>query len=140
MNFSDCLSESDLDTTISRIKTLSTKALDAKKDKDDQNKKPVKASTCGELVGQPTDSSAQEVETETDLGDSQEEKSESESSPEESAASLDHDEGLGSPSRTDDSSGKSRRLRSPKYEKEKKLKSAVAKVLGKKLPRNPYHE
>ena len=74
-----CLSESDLDTTISRVKTLPNKALDAKKDKDDQKKKPVKASTCGELVGQPTDSSAQEVETEPDLGDPLEEKSDSES-------------------------------------------------------------
>ena len=30
-----CLSESEIDITISRVQTLSTKALDAKKDKDD---------------------------------------------------------------------------------------------------------
>ena len=74
------------------------------------------------------------------MGDSHEEQSEREPSPKKSAANPDLDEGLGSPSRTDDSSGTSRRSRSPKLEKERKLKSAVARVLGKKLPRNPYHE
>ena len=103
-----CLSESDLDTTISRIKNLSNKALDAKKDKDDQKKKPVKASTCGELVGQPTDSSAQEAETEPDLGDSLEEKSDNESSHEAVEANVDQDEGIGSPSRNEDSTGMAR--------------------------------
>ena len=136
----DCLSESDLDTTISRIKTLSNKALDAKKDKDDQKKKPVKASTCGELVGQPTDSSAQEVETEPDLGDSLEEKSDNELSTEAVEANVDQDEGIGSPSRNKDSTGMARRSRSPKPEKAKKLKSTVAKVLRKKFPKNPFHE
>ena len=107
-----CLTESEMEVTISRVQTLSTIDLEAKKDKDNLKKKLVKTSTCGELVGQPTDSSAQEVETEPDLGDSQEEKSESESSPQESAASLDQDEGLGSPSRTDDSSQEDHEARS----------------------------
>ena len=124
---------------IYRIKTLSNKALDAKKDKDDQKKKPVKASTCGELVGQPTDSSAQEVETLPDLGDSLEEKSDNESSPEAVEANVDQDEGIGSPSRNEDSTGMARRSRSPKPEKTKKLKSTVAKVLRKKLPKSKYY-
>ena len=53
--------------TISKYQTLSTKALEAKKDKDCLKKKSVKTSTCGELVGKPTDSSDPEVESELDL-------------------------------------------------------------------------
>ena len=136
----DSLTGSDLDTIIARIKTLSNKALDAKLDKDDlKKKKLVKASTCGESVGQPTDSSAQEAETEQDLGDSPEEKSDSESSAEAVEAHVDPDEGIGSPSRQD-STGVARRSRSPKPEKTKKLRSTVAKVIRKKTPKNPYHE
>ena len=135
----ECLSETEMQRTISRVQTLSTKALEAKKDKDSLKKKPVKTSTCGELVGQPTDSSAPEVETEHDLGDSDDEQSE-ESSLKKSATTPDHDEGLGSPSRTSCSSGTPRRSRSPTHEKERKLRSTVAKVVGKKLPRNPYSE
>ena len=137
----DSLTGSDLDTIIARIKTLSNKALDAKLDKDDlKKKKLVKASTCGESIGQPTDSSAQEAETEQDLGDSPEEKSDSESSAEAVEAHVDPDEGIGSPSRQEDSTGVARRSRSPKPEKTKKLRSTVAKVIRKKTPKNPYHE
>ena len=131
------LSETEMKRTNSRVQTLSTKALEAKKEKDSLKKKPVKTSTCGELVGQPTDSSAPEVETEHDLGDSDDEQSELESSLKKSATTPDHDEGLGSPSRTSCSSWTARRSRSPTYEKERKLRSTVAKVVGKKLPRNP---
>ena len=91
----DSLTGPDLDKTIARIQTLSNYALDTKMDKDDvKRKKLVKASTCGESVGQPTDSSAQEAETE-DLGDSTEEKSDNESAPEAVEATVDTDEGLG---------------------------------------------
>ena len=137
----DSLTGPDLDITIARIQTLSNYALDTKMDKDDvKRKKLVKASTCGESVGQPTDSSAQEAETEQDLGDSTEEKPESESAPEAVEAIVDPDEGIGSPSRQPESTGMARRSRSPKPEKARKLRSSVAKVIRKKLPRNPYHE
>ena len=55
----DCLTESEMDVSIARVQTLSTIALEAKKDKDNLKKKLVKTSTCGESVGQPTESSAQ---------------------------------------------------------------------------------
>ena len=41
----DCLSETEMKRTISRVQTLSTKALEAKKDKDCPMKKPVKTSS-----------------------------------------------------------------------------------------------
>merc|ERR1712074_317627 len=75
------------------------------------------------------DSSAQEAETE-DQGDTTEEKSEVDTAPEVAEEAVTTDEGLGS----------SRRSRSPRTEVTKKLKSSVAKVLKKKLPKNPYHD
>ena len=126
----DTLSAADLDMTMARIQTLSNQALDLKMDKDDvKRKKLSKAPTCGESVGQPTDSSAQEAETE-DQGDTTEEKSDVETAPEVAEAAVTTDEGLGS----------SRRSRSPRTERTRKLKSSVAKVLKKKLPKNPYHD
>ena len=55
-------------------------------------------------------------------------------------ANVDQDEGIGSPSLNEDSTGMARRSRSPKPEKANKLKSTVAKVLRKKIPKNPFHE
>ena len=126
----DTLSAADLDMTMVRIQTLSNQALDLKMDKDDvKRKKLSKAPTCGESVGQPTDSSAQEAETE-DQRDTKEEKSDVETAPEVVEEAVTTDEGLGS----------SRRSRSPRTERTRKLKSSVAKVLKKKLPKNPYHD
>ena len=134
------LSESEMQKTILRVQTLSNSALESKKDNDCLKKKPVPTSTCGELIGKPIDSSAPEVENELDLGDSHEEQLESESSPRRSASRPDHEEGLESPSRTRSSSRTSRRSRSPSNEKERKLRITIAKVVGKKLPKNPYSE
>ena len=133
----ECLSESEMQKTILRVQTLSNKALEAKKDVDSLKRKQVPTSTCGELVGKPTDFSAPEVESELDLGDSHEEQLELESSSRRSASRPDHEEGLGSPSRTRSSSRTSRRSRCPSHEKEKKLRSTIAKVVGKKFPKNP---
>ena len=126
----DTLSTADMDMIMARVQTLSNHALDLKMDKDDIKKKKLsKAPTCGESVGQPTDSSAQEAETE-DQGDNTEEKSDVDTAPEAAEEAVTTDEGLGS----------SRRSRSPRMEMTRKLKSSVGKVLKKKLPRNPYHD
>ena len=86
-----------------------------------KKKKLVKASNCGESVGQPTDSTAQEAETEQDQDGSTEEKSDSESAPKAVEAIVDPDEGIGSPSRQTDSTGMARRSRSPKLRRHRSL-------------------
>ena len=86
------LSESEMQKTILRVQTLSNSALESKKDKDSLKKKPAPTSTCGELLGQPRDSSAPEVNL--DLGDSHEEKLELESSPRRSASRTDQVDGM----------------------------------------------
>ena len=60
------LREDEMKKIILRVWTLSSKAIDSKKDPDCQKKKSSSASTCGDSLGQPSDSSAPEVDT--DLG------------------------------------------------------------------------
>ena len=86
------LSESEMEKIILRIQTLSNSALESKKDTDCLKKKSTSSSTCGELLGQPRDSSAPEVNL--DLGDSHEEKLELESSPRRSASRTDQVDGM----------------------------------------------
>ena len=75
------------------------------------------------------------------LGDLVEEKSETEPCPRLADSSRsDQDDNQRSPSRTSRSSRKPRRSRSRSAEKGRKLKSGVAKVVGKKPSRNPFSE
>ena len=61
------LREEDMETVKLRVQTLSHKALDSKKDADCQKRRSSSASTGGESLGQPGDSSAPKVDL--DLGD-----------------------------------------------------------------------
>ena len=75
------------------------------------------------------------------MGDSVEEKSETESFPRRPASSRpDQDDDQDSPGRNSRSSRKTRRSRSRSAEKGRKLKSVIAKVVGKKPPKNPFTE
>ena len=62
------LSEDGMQKIILRIQTLSNAAIDSKKDLNCMKKKSSSSSTCGDSLGQLSDSSAPEVEI--DLGDS----------------------------------------------------------------------
>ena len=98
----ETLREDEMQKIILRIQTLSSKAIDSKKDHDCQKKKSSSSSTCGDSLGQPSDSSAPEVDT--DLGDLVEEQSETEPSPRRADSSRsDQEDDQRSPSRTNKS-------------------------------------
>ena len=73
------LREDEMQKIILRIQSLSSKAIDSKKDHNCMKKKSSSSSTCGDSLVQPSDSSAPEVDT--DLGDLAEKKAETEPSP-----------------------------------------------------------